>query len=149
MSKAKNNQAKSFFSYKNDDVELVDIGQFLRETTKYRVEREWYILFDKMTGKYIGYQETLNLDKILDQNGNIKYKPRNPDLILINKKTKKIVLIIEIDGSVHDKKFADTEQRNEEYFLAGLPLLTINKLEIETTIFDLVDKKVREYLDDN
>ena len=138
MSKAKNNQAKSFFSYKNDDVELVDIGQFLRETTKYRVEREWYILFDKMTGKYIGYQETFN--------GNIKYKPRNPDLILINKKTKKIVLIIEIDGSVHDKKFADTEQRNEEYFLAGLPLLTINKLEIETTIFDLVDKKVREYL---
>mgnify|MGYP003147517045 CR=1 FL=1 len=141
MSKAKNNQAKSFFSYKNDDVELVDIGQFLRETTKYRVEREWYILFDKMTGEYIGYQETFN--------GNIKYKPRNPDLILIDKKTKNIVLIIEIDGGVHDKKFADTEQRNEEYFLAGLPLLTINKLEIETTIFDLVDKKVREYLDDN
>ena len=141
MSKAKNNQAKSFFSYKNDDVELVDIGQFLRETTKYRVEREWYILFDKMTGEYIGYQETFN--------GNIKYKPRNPDLILIDKKTKKIVLIVEIDGGVHDKKFADTEQRNEEYFLAGLPLLTINKLEIETTIFDLVHKKVSEYLDDN
>tara|TARA_R110000751_G_scaffold190160_2_gene296022 strand:- start:32 stop:451 length:420 start_codon:yes stop_codon:yes gene_type:complete len=138
MSKAKNNQAKSFFSYKNDDVELVDIGQFLRETTNYRVEREWYILFDKMTGEYMGYQETFN--------GNIKYKPRNPDLILIDKKTKKIVLIIEIDGGVHDKKFADTENRNEEYFLAGLPLLTINKLEIETTIFDLVDKKVMEYL---
>ena len=138
MSKAKNNQAKSFFSYKNDDVELVDIGQFLRETTDYRVEREWYILFNKMTGEYMGYQETFN--------GNIKYKPRNPDLILIDKKTKKIVLIVEIDGGVHDKKFADTEQRNEEYFLSGLPLLTINKLEIETTIFDLVDKKVREYL---
>ena len=44
LGKAKNNQAKSFFSYKNDDVELVDIGQFLRETTDYRVEREWYIL---------------------------------------------------------------------------------------------------------
>ena len=80
MSKAKNNQAKSFFSYKNDDVELVDIGQFLRETTDYRVEREWYILFDKMTGEYMGYQETFN--------GNLKYKPRNPDLILINKETK-------------------------------------------------------------
>jgi very-short-patch-repair endonuclease len=58
------------------------------------------------------------------------------------------VLIIEIDGGVHDKKFADTEERNEEYIMARLPLLTINKLEIETTIFDLVDKKVREYLDD-
>jgi len=140
MGKAKNNQAKSFFSYKNDDVELVDIGQFLRDTTKYRVEREWYILFNKMTGEYVSYQETFN--------GNIKYKPRNPDLILIDKKTNKIVLIIEIDGGVHDKKFADTEERNEEYVMARLPLLTINKLEIETTIFDLVDKKVREYLDD-
>ena len=60
MSKAKNNQAKSFFSYKNDDVELVDIGQFLRETTDYRVEREWYILFNKMTGEYVSYQETFN-----------------------------------------------------------------------------------------
>lgn len=138
MSKAKNNQAKSFFSYKNDDVELVDIGQFLREITNYRVEREWYILFNKMTGEYVSYQETFN--------GNIKYKPRNPDLILIDKKTNKIVLIIEIDGGVHDKKFADTEERNEEYVMARLPLLTINKLEIETTIFDLVDKKVREYL---
>ena len=138
MGKAKNNQAKSFFSYKNDDVELVDIGQFLRDTTKYRVEREWYILFNKMTGEYVSYQETFN--------GNIKYKPRNPDLILIDKNTNKIVLIIEIDGGVHDKKFADTEERNEEYVMARLPLLTINKLEIETTIFDLVDKKVREYL---
>ena len=141
MGKAKNNQAKSFFSYKNDDVELVDIGQFLRDTTKYRVEREWYILFNKMTGEYVSYQETFN--------GNIKYKPRNPDLILIDKNTNKIVLIVEIDGGVHDKKFADTEERNEEYIMARLPLLTINKLEIETTIFDLVDKKVREYLDDN
>ena len=138
LGKAKNNQAKSFFSYKNDDVELVDIGQFLRDTTKYRVEREWYILFNKMTGEYVSYQETFN--------GNIKYKPRNPDLILIDKNTNKIVLIIEIDGGVHDKKFADTEERNEEYVMARLPLLTINKLEIETTIFDLVDKKVREYL---
>ena len=49
--KAKNNQAKSYFSYKNDDVELVELGQFLRETTKYRVEREWYIIFNQNTGE--------------------------------------------------------------------------------------------------
>ena len=87
----------------------------------------------------MGYQETFN--------GNLKYKPRNPDLILIDKETKKIELIIEIDGGVHDKKFANTEQRNEEYIMARLPLLVISKLEIETTIFDLVDKKIREYLE--
>jgi len=45
MKKAKNNQGKEFFSYKNDDVELVEISQFLRDTTKWRVEREWYVFF--------------------------------------------------------------------------------------------------------
>ena len=143
MGKAKNNQAKSFFSYKNDDVELVEVGQFIRDTTKYRVEREWYILFDRKTGKYVGFKETFSNKQFLYAN------PKNPDLILIDKKTGKLVLIIEIDGGVHDKKFFDTEQRNEDYISAGLPLLVINKLEIETTIFDLVYKKLGEILIDN
>ena len=143
MGKAKNNQAKSFFSYKNDDVELVEVGQFIRDTTKYRVEREWYILFDRETGKYAGFKETFENKQCLYAN------PKNPDLILIDKKTGKLVLIIEIDGGVHDKKFFDTEQRNEDYISAGLPLLVINKLEIETTIFDLVYKKLGEILIDN
>ena len=138
MGKAKNNQAKSFFSYKNDDIELVEIGQFLRETQNYRVEREWYVLFDKMSGKYLGYKETFDGDKTIS--------PRNPDLLLIDKKTKHLVLVIEIDGGVHDTKFYDTEERNDQYESAGISLLVISKLEIETTIIDLVNKKVSEVL---
>ena len=72
------------------------------------------------------------------------YIIRNPDLLLIDKKTKKIILIIEIDGGIHDIKFFETEKRNTDYFMAGLPLLVISKLDIETTIFDLVYKKVME-----
>ena len=75
-------------------------------------------------------------------------KIRNPDLILIDKKTNKLILVIEIDGGIHDKKFFDTEKRNEEYFFAGVPLLIISKLDIETTIFDLVYKKVSEKLNE-
>ena len=136
--KAKNNQAKEHFSYKNDDVELVTLGQFLRDVTEYRVEREWYIIFDNMTGKYLGYTETFS--------GNIKHHPRNPDLIIIDKKTKELKLVIEIDGAVHDKRLFSTQQRNEEYDDAGIQLLTISKLEIETNIYDLVYKKLHEVL---
>lgn len=134
----KNNQAKNFFSYKNDERELVEVGQFIRDTTDYRVEREWYILFEKETGFYVGYSKTFN--------GNPKYKPRNPDLIIINKNTNQLLLVIEIDGSVHDVHISETEERNEEYRYAGVPLLVIDKREIETTIFDLVHKKLIERL---
>jgi len=135
MKKAKNNQGQSHFSYKNDDVDLVEVGQFLRDTFKCKVVREWYVILDKWSGSYIGYSETI-------PNGFTHHKIKNPDLMII--KDKKIKLIVEIDGGVHDKKFLDTEKRNEEYFLAGLPFIVISKLEIETTIFDLVYKKVSE-----
>ena len=134
ITKLKNNQTKAHFSYKNDDVDLVEVGQFLRDTFNYRVEREWYIVFDKWSGTYKGFTASTVIG--------FAHKIRNPDLMII--KNNKIKLIIEIDGGIHDKKFLDTEKRNEEYFLAGLPLLVIDKSEIETTIFDLVYKKVSE-----
>ncbi len=138
MTKLKNNQSISYFSYKNDDRELVELGQFLRETMDYKVEREWYIVFNKNTGEYIGFTE-----KAIS---NVGYKIRNPDLMLIDKKTNKLVLVIEIDGDVHTVHFADTEQRNEEYFLAGVPLLVIDKDAIKTTLIDYVNKEVRKRL---
>jgi len=138
MSK-KNNQATGYFSYKNDDADLVEVGDFLRDTVGYKVEREWFIVFDKMTGEYLGYQKTFN-------DVTRKYKVHNPDLILINKKTRKLVLVIEIDGAVHDVHFLDTEQRNEDYYFAGVPLVVVNQRDITTTLIDLVNKKVREWL---
>jgi hypothetical protein len=134
----KNNQAKSFFSYKNDETELTDIGQFLRDTTNYGVGVEWYVFFDRMTGEYVKYVKAVM--------ENTKYKIRNPDLILFNKETKKLVMVIEIDGSVHDVHFLDTQNRNEEYFYAGIPLITVTKSEIDTTIFDYITRKLDERL---
>ena len=139
MSKLKNNQKESFFSFKNDDMELVELGQFLRETMDYKVEREWYIVFNKHTGEYIGHTANAVVDRV-------NYKVRNPDLMLIDKKTNKLVLVIEVDGLVHHIHFADTEQRNEEYFLAGIPLLVLNKVEIKTTLIDYANKQVRKRL---
>lgn len=143
MGKAKNNQAKNYFSYKNDEIELVDLCQFLRETTEYRVEREWYVLFDQSTGAFLRVVPNVpnNIPRTI--------KPRNPDIILINKKTNKLVLVVEIDGEVHRVKFLDTEERNQDYFLAGLPLLVIEKANIDTNIFDYVHRTIGEKLGSN
>jgi len=134
----KHNQAKSFFSYKNDDATLVEVSQFIRDTTKYRVEREWFIIFDKFTGEYIGYT-----DHALESPN---YKIRNPDVILIDKKTGKLILVLEIDGSIHISKFCDTEKRNEDYLHAGVPFTAISDLDITTSIFDAVNKRINERL---
>jgi len=138
MALKKHNQARSHFSYKNDDVDLVELGQFIRDTTKYRVEREWYVVFDKMTGGYLGYTQNTAMG--------MNKKIRNPDLILIDRETKKLILIIELDGSIHDVKIYDTEQRNNDYEYAGLNYIILTPAEIKTNIFDLVTKKIGEKL---
>ena len=134
----KHNQAKAFFSYKNDDVTLVEVAQFIRDTTEYRVEREWFIIFDKFTGEYIGYT-----DHALESPN---YKIRNPDIILIDKKVGKLLLVMEVDGTIHISKFCDTEERNKDYLDAGVPFTVIENYDIKTSIFDEVNKRIDERL---
>lgn len=135
----KHNNAKNHFSYKNDTPTLVELGQFLRDTTPYRVEREWYVMFGKESGNYIGFSKTFN--------GNPFYKPRNPDLILIDKKTNQLILVIEVDGEIHRVKEMDTEERNEDYANANIKMLIVNTWELKhTSIYDYVTQKLSEIL---
>lgn len=133
--KKKNNQATSYFAYKDDDFDLVELGQFIRDTKNYRVEREWHLIF-MQDGLNVGYHKTIPEGSC--------YHTRNPDLILISKKNKQLVLIIELDGDIHRIKELDTTERNAEYVKAKIPLLVINKWQIDTNIFDHVTKKLEE-----
>lgn len=135
-SKKKNNQVKAFFSFKNDDFDLVELGQFIRDTTDYKVVREWYIIFAKDSGMCLGINKTFN--------GDPRWTARNPDLVLIDKKTKVLKLIIELDGDIHRVKEVDTEERNAQYEKAEIPLLVINKWQMNTSIYDYVNKKLEE-----
>ena len=127
------------FGYKNDSQELIEVCQFLRETIpNIRVEREWYIVFDRKTGKYVGYSKTVVDDT--------KYRYRNPDILIRDKKSGELLLCVEIDGSVHDVYVEETEERNEQYAEGNVPLLPITKSSIETSIFDEVYNKVKERL---
>ncbi len=144
----KNNQAKSYFSYKADEPELVEISQFIRDITDYRVEHDWYVILETLTGEYIDYTDKVvnNIANSDNELNGRKYKFRWSDILIIDKKTNKLKLIVEIDGGIHDVKIKNTNIRNDDYTNAGLPFVVIDKHEIETTIFDLVYKKIEEKL---
>lgn len=137
MSK-KNNQAKQKFSYKNDEQDLVDLGQFLREAFNIRVEREWCIFYDN-NDKYLGYGKTMSEER--------RCKFRTPDLMIINPKTRRIICCVELDGSVHDVKLGDTMDRNDLYETLRIPLVIVNKSTIQVSMFDDAYKKVKTFID--
>jgi len=135
----KNKQTKAFFSFKNDDVDLVELGQFLRDTTGFRVEREWHIVFDKRPDHQFHnavYCKTIEKG----------WHSRNPDLMLIDKKSGKLILVIELDGDIHRIDEIATNNRNAEYEKAGIDMLVIKKWEIETSIFDYISHRLEERL---
>jgi len=124
----------SNYTFKNDEVELTELGQFIRDVfPKYRVEVEWYILYDKITRKYMGYTKTIPIDS--------RYGFRNPDIMIIDKKTNKLLTCFELDGGIHTKTmFSDTKERNDLYEELKVPLIVCTKAEINKSIFDEVHK---------
>jgi len=124
----------SNFTYKNDEVELVELGQFIRDVfPKYKVEVEWYVLYDKITREYMGYRKTIPID--------YRYGFRNPDIMIIDKKSKKLLTCIELDGGIHTKTiFSDTKERNDLYEELKVPLIIITKAGIDKSVFDDIHK---------
>lgn len=124
----------SNYTYKNDEIELVELGQFIRDVfPKYIVHVESYILYSKTTRKYMGYTKTIPV--------NCPYGFRNPDIMIIDKKSKKLLTCLELDGGIHTKTmFSDTKERNDLYVELKVPLIVITKAEIDKSVFDDVHK---------
>ena len=131
----------SNFVYKSDEVELVELGQFIRDVFQdVIVNVEWYMLYDKIIRKYMGYRKTIPID--------CKYGFRNPDIMIINKKTKKLITCLELDGGIHTKTmFSDTKERNDLYGELKVPLIVITKAEITTSVYDKVHKELSKMLE--
>ncbi len=131
----------SNFTYKNDEVELVDLGQFIRDVfPNVIVHIEWYMIYGKESHKYMGYKEHIPVG--------YPHKFKNPDVMIINKKTKKLITCLELDGGIHTKTiFSDTEERNTLYKELKVPLIVITKAEIITTVYDKVHKELSKILE--
>ncbi len=72
----------------------------------------------------------------------------NPDIIILNKSRRKIRLVIELDGSAHDRPHIDrgrTRRRNMLYKMARIPFVVINIREFRRhrkSWFDFIDRKL-------
>lgn len=118
-------------SGQSDTHQLISIKSYLKKRWHLDFKREWYVGFDPVS---------LNIVAILDKvpkGTQIKWK--NPDLIHIGKHG---VIIIEVDGAVHDRKMLDTWKRNELYKINGVKLVVLNLAEIKAsgkTIYEKLD----------
>lgn len=102
--------------------------------------REWYVGFGIEDGLLYRVLEAVP-EKIF-----AKFRWKNPDLIYIGKYG---IIIIEVDGSVHDRKVQKTLDRNELYINAGIKLIVLNLAnikEINKTIFQVLDCEITKIM---
>lgn len=128
-------QAKKLYRVKNDDIELVEICQYIRDNfPRFEVLMEHYIFWnDDDTFRRIG--ECV-------REGNL-FGYRHPDIIV--RLDKKLLFVMEIDGSIHDYKVLATDTRNAEYEFAGIPLEVISKEELDDDILSEIYKRCAKY----
>ena len=122
---------------KSDEALLIKIQNYLRKRWHLNFKREWYIGFDKESNKLCCILEQVSKD-ISDS-----YKWKNPDLLYIHKNLG--LLVIEVDGSVHDRKIDKTLQRNRLYEKNGLKLSVISLSQLKhsgKTIEEEIDWKM-------
>ena len=108
-----------------DEIQLAAIAGYFAYThniPKHLIKRNWYLLFEKKSCKIIGLFERLGANAfgttVMNQ----------PDIVLLDHSCKKIKLLIELDGSSHNKKQAQkkTQIRNSRYARAKIPFVIID-----------------------
>jgi len=103
--------------------------------------REWFVGFDKETGTVRRIAESVAYSEVNS------FKWRNPDLLYLSKS--RGLIVIEIDGSIHDKKTDKTSRRNEQYVAGHIKLIVINLANVRATnrtLEEVIDWKMEKLL---
>ena len=118
------------------DIEtLVNVKRYIYKKWKIRwIKIEWYFLFDKEKERLHKWTDSVTKEEAE------RYIVKNPDIILWYKTCG--LVIIEIDGAVHDRKVAKTVERNRLYRDAHMKLIVVNLADIKER-----KQSVEEYLD--
>ena len=116
-------------SGQSDTQQLIQIKSYLKKRWHLDFKREWYIGFEN--------DKLITIVERVPKGTQFKWK--NPDLLYMGKYG---MIIIEVDGTVHDRKMLDTWKRNELYKSNGIKLVVLNLAEIKAsgkTIYDKLD----------
>ena len=100
-------------------------------------KREWYIGFD------LEYSYITKISKEVGIKEVKRFRWKNPDLLFISRKYG--LIIIELDGAVHDIKVKKTDDRNKLFKDAGIKLIVLNIADIKhkkKTLKEILEKEM-------
>ena len=123
----------------SDTEQLIKIKGHLLKKHKVNAMREPYLIFKNDRLLCI-------LEKLKTSQVDKSYQIKNPDILWMDKYG---TWIIEVDGSVHDRKIQKTLERNELFLKNRIKLIVVNLSDIkylEIDIYDYIDKKIMEII---
>ena len=118
--------------------QLIRLKQFLKGRFHMDFKREWYVGFDKEYGNLCRISESVGKQELE------RFKWKNPDLLCIDKQYG--IIIVELDGAIHDRKVQKTIQRNELFRGAGIKLIVLNIADIKECKETIIGKLESEML---
>ena len=102
-------------------------------------KREWYVGFDREYGNLYRISESVGKQELE------KFRWKNPDLLCIDRQYG--VIIVELDGAIHDRKVQKTIERNELFRGAGIKLIVLNIADIKECQETIIGKLEFEMLE--
>ena len=118
--------------------QLISLKQFLRQRFHMDFKREWYVGFDREYGNLYRISESVGRQELE------RFRWKNPDLLCVDKQHG--VIIVELDGAIHDRKVQKTIQRNELFRGAGIKLIVLNIADIKECQETIIGKLEFEML---
>jgi len=125
----------------SDTSQLISIRRYINKRWHMNFRREWFVGFDKETGTVRRITESVAYSEVN------RFKWRNPDLLYLSKS--RGLIVIEIDGSIHDKKTDKTTRRNKQYVAGHIKLIVINLANVRAnhrTLEEVIDWKITKLL---
>jgi len=107
----------------NDTSILISLKRFLRQEFLLEFKREWYVGFDKEHGNLCRIAESVGKAELQ------RFKWKNPDLLCVSNEFG--IIIVELDGAIHDRKVQKTVERNVLFRGAGIKLVVLNIADIK------------------
>ena len=121
----------------SDTDQLIALKRFIKDRFHMDFKREWYIGFD------LEYSYITKISKEVGIKEVKRFRWKNPDLLFISRKYG--LIIIELDGAVHDIKVKKTDDRNKLFKDAGIKLIVLNIADIKhkkKTLKEILEKEM-------
>jgi hypothetical protein len=123
----------------SDLEQLISLKQFLKQRFHMDFKREWYVGFDKEYGNLCRISESVGRKELE------RFRWKNPDLLCVDKEYG--IIIVELDGSIHDRKVQKTIERNELFRGAGIKLVVLNIADIKESGETIINSLETNMLD--